>query len=446
MRSTRPLNATVTTLLIAVATACGGPESRSDIAAEAGGATLAPAQLGEWVAKVPGRQPTARDAEFVAIVWTDYTLLALALEQGQPLTDAATMDVALAPDLALQTLRSWHDTMVARRPPIAPGLIDSMYTQDSVRVFQHILLRVSDPQDVRQVGAARALADSLFRQAQDSTSDFSALARARSQDSATASTGGFLPVGGRGTMPPEFERNAWQIGPGQVAGLASRFGVHIVRRPPLAEVRERITQYAESLATRRADASHLDSLTSASGLVVTDQAVSSLRAFFADPSTRTAGTALATWKGGQLGLPEVARWIDVLPPRGYLDLRGASDLGLEAFVKELAQQQLLLQEATSAGIAVSPADRATLDSAYLRNLSAAVALLGVTDSARTVPAGEGAKRVASLLEGLTTNRQAWRPLPGALGAVLRERAGYRLHQGGIGAALEAARAARPTTP
>jgi len=433
-------------LLVALMAACGGPEGRSDVAAEAGGAALAPAQLGVWVASVPGRQPTLRDAEFVTTVWTDYTLLAQALERGDSLTDAATIEAALLPDLGLQVLRAWHDTLVARRPRVPADRIDSIYAHDTVRVFQHVLFRIRDPQDVRLVGAARAAADSIFALARDTTVDFAALARARSEDSSTAASGGWLPAGPRGTMPPEFERGAWGLPPGAVAGLASRAGFHIVRRPPLAEVRERLTQYAESLATRQADARHLDSLTTAAGLAVTDQAVPSLRAFFADPATRSAGTvAMATWTGGELPLADVVKWIDLLPPRGYLDLRGASDLALEAFVKELGQQALMLGQARAAGLAVTPAERAVLDSSYRRNLTAAMALLGVSQGA-PMPSGEAAQRVATLLEGLTSDRERWRPLPGALGAVLRERGGYQLHQAGIAAGLEAARAARSDAP
>ncbi|HEX9164579.1 MAG TPA: peptidylprolyl isomerase [Gemmatimonadales bacterium] len=431
-------------LLTAFLATCSKPEGRSDIAVEAGGASLTPAQLGEWVARVPGRQPTLRDAEFVATVWADYTLLAQALERGDSLTDPATVEAALLPDLGLQVLRAWHDTMVARRPRVAADRIDSIYAQDTVRVFQHVFFRVRDPQDVREVAAARAAADSIFAMARDSSADFAALAKARSEDPTTASTGGWLPVGAPGALPPEFERGAWRLAPGAVAGLSSRLGIHIVRRPPLAEARDRLTQYAESLATRQADARYLDSLTTAVGLAVSGQAVPSLRAFFANPSDRSSGTvALATWTGGELTLAYVARWIDLLPPRGYLDLRGASDLALEAFVKELAQQELMLAQARAAGIVVTPAERAALDSGYGRNLAGAVAMLGVSPGA-ALPQGGGAQRVAALLEGLTSDRERWRPLPGALSAVLRERGGYRLHQAGIAAALEVARATRAT--
>ena len=431
-------------LLTAFMSACSRPEGRSDIAAEAGGASLTPAQLGEWVARVPGRQPTLRDAEFVATVWADYTLLAQALERGDSLTDPVTVEAALLPDLGLQVLRAWHDTMVARRPRVPADRIDSIYAHDTVRVFQHVFFRVRDPQDAREVGAARAAADSIFAMARDSSADFASLAMARSEDPTTASSGGWLPVGARGVMPPEFERGAWGLAPGAVAGLSSRLGIHIVRRPPLAEARDRLTQYAESLATRQADARYLDSLTAAAGLAVSGQAVPSLRAFFADPSDRSNGTvALVTWTGGELPLADVVRWIDLLPPRGYLDLRGASDLALEAFVKELAQQELMLTQARAAGIDVTPAERARLEAGYRRNLAGAVAMLEVSQGA-VLPEGSGAQRVAALLEGLTSDRERWRPLPGALGAVLRERGGYRLHQAGIAAALEAARSARAT--
>jgi hypothetical protein len=420
---------------------CGGqPEGRTDIAAEAGGATLDPARLAQWVAKVPSRQPSVRDAEFVSAVWVDYTLLTQALERGDSLTDSPTVEAALGPDLAMQTLRAWHDTLVARRPRIAADRPDSMYAHDTVRVFQHILLPVADPQDVRQVTGVRATADSLLATAREGA-EFATLAIQRSKDSSTAAGGGFLPVGGRGLMPPEFERAAWRLGAGEVGGVASRAGFHIVRRPPLEEVRDRLAQYAESLAMRRADSLHLDSLTTAAGLAVTKEAVGALRGFFSDPATRGEVAApVATWTGGQLALPEVANWIDLLPPRGYLDLRGASDLTLERFVRELGQQQLLLNEARAAGIGIALVDRAGLDSLYRRNLAASLALLGLTDSVRTLPVGAGVARVEALLDGLTSDQERWRPLPGALAAVLRERGGYRLHQAGMVAAAESARA------
>ncbi|MBS1241542.1 MAG: hypothetical protein H6R40_969, partial [Gemmatimonadetes bacterium] len=248
-----------------------------------------------------------------------------------------------------------------------------------------------------------------------------------------------LPVSRRGAFPPEFERGAWALKPGDLGGVGSRAGFHLIRRPPLEEVRDRLRRYADSLATRQADSLHLDSLTSTRQLAVTTTAVPTLRAFFTTPASRTDAAPLATWEGGSLVLKQLAPWIDLLPPRGYLDLRGASDLTLEAFVREIAQQLLLLEEATSAGIRVSSSDRATLETAYRRRLRESLASLGLFDSTTTLPASEASGRVAALMDGLTTDRVRWNPLPSALGAVLRARAGYRLHQAGIEDAATAAR-------
>jgi len=266
------------------------------------------------------------------------------------------------------------------------------------------------------------------------------VARRVSEDTTSAAGGGYLPVSHRGAYPPEFERGAWALKPGDLGGVGSRVGFHLIRRPPLEEVRDRLRRYADSLATRTADSLHLDSLTSARRLEVTDAAVPTLRQFFRDPARRDDPAALVTWDGGELTLAAVAPWIDLLPPRGYLDLRGASDLTLEAFVRELAQQQLLLDEAAAAGIRVSAGDRATLEAAYRRNLREALARLGLEDSTATLPASEAVGRVSALMDGLTSDRIRWRPLPSALGAVLRGRAGYRLHQAGIEAAATEARA------
>jgi hypothetical protein len=429
----------VLTIATAGLVACGGPSGRRDIAAEAGGESLATERLAGWVARVPSGRPTVRDAEFAATVWVDNTLLAQAVSRGDSLTDPETVTAALLPDLTLLVLRSWHDSLVARRTPLPIDLPDSLYAQDSVRVIQHILLRVTNPQDQQAISVIRGEADSLLAVIRAGT-PFDAVARAHSDDSTTAASGGYLPVSRRGAFPPEFERGTWALKPGDLGGVGSRAGFHLIRRPPLEEVRDRLFRYADSLATRQADSLHLDSITSTRRLTVTKTAVATLRAFFIEPANRTDSAALATWDGGSLDLAQIAPWIDLLPPRGYLDLRGASDLTLEAFVREIARQSLLLEEATAAGIRVSSADRASLDAAYRRRLRESLASLGLFDSTATLPASEASGRVAALMDGLTTDRVRWRPLPSALGAVLRARSGYQLHQAGIEEAATAARA------
>jgi len=426
-------------LALVLACAACNPEiytGREDIAAEAGKATLSPAEVTTWISRVPRRAPTKDDAAYTALTWIDYTLLAGAASSGAPLLDSATAAQALMPELALVPLKRWHDTLVARRPRVAAHVPDTLFADDGVRVFQEIFLQVKDPDDVRAITALRANAESLLAQARNSP-DFAALARAHSQDAAGPG-GGWLAPGRRGAFPPEFERTAWRIPPGEIAGVLSRGGFHVVRRPPLEEVRDRLRVYAESLATRRADSVYADSLVLARGLGLGENVASRMRAFFSDPSVRNTDAApMARWVDGELTLREASAWIDMLPARAYLDLRGTSDVMLERFIRDLAQQSLMLSEARKYGIDVAPSDWTTLFQGYRKAVEASLGLLGA-DSSRTVPADQAPARVKALLDRFTTDSTGYRPLPSALSSVLRARDGYRLHERGLRAAVAAA--------
>ena len=411
---------------------------REDLAAEAGDATLSPAEVTTWISRVPRRAPTRDDAGYTALTWIDYTLLAKAASSGAPLLDSATAYAALMPERTLVPLRKWHDTLVARRPRVAADRPDTLYADDGMRVFQEIFLRVADPDDVRAIAVLRQRADSILTLARTPGADFAALARAHSQDGAAAG-GGWLTPGRRGSFPSEFERGAWRIAPGEISGVLSRGGFHIVRRPPLLEVRDRLRVYAESLATRRADSVYADSLLLARGLTLGENVPSRLRAFFADPSVRDKDTApLVRWVDGDIKLDEASAWIDMLPARAYLDLRGTSDVILERFARELGQQKLMLGEAEKHGIGMTPAEWTALYEGYRRSVGASLMLLGADSGSTSIPAGDAMTRVMTLLDRLTTDSTRYRSLPSALGSVLRSRSGYRLHEKGLQAAVEAA--------
>ena len=175
---------------------------------------------------------------------------------------------------------------------------------------------------------------------------------------------------------------AWRIAPGKVGGVLSRGGFHVVRRPPLEEVRDRLRVYAESLATRRADSVYADSLVLARGLTLGENVAARLRAFFNDPSVREHRHGVR-WRDGSMASSscgDASVWIDMLPARAYLDLRGTSDVILERFTRELGQQALMLGEARKHGIDVTPSDWTALYEGYRRAVGASLALLGADSS------------------------------------------------------------------
>ena len=121
---------------------------------------------------------------------------------------------------------------------------------EQVRV-RHILLTWK-PMGTRDDRAAiREQMVPILEQARGGT-DFAALAREYSDDSATAQNGGDTGLFHRGQMVPAFEAAAFALQPGEISDLVETpFGVHILRLEerhearllPLDEVREQLREH-----------------------------------------------------------------------------------------------------------------------------------------------------------------------------------------------------------
>ncbi len=143
--------------------------------------------------------------------------------------------------------------------------VDEFTVPEQVRV-RHILFRLPPDPDEETVAELRVEAEEVLDQIL-AGGDFSALAEASSDDSATAAAGGDLGWFGRGRMTPEFEEVAFAL---EVDGTSevvqTPFGLHIIRsdglRPeqvrPFDEVRGQLEQRisferAEAIVDQRAE-------------------------------------------------------------------------------------------------------------------------------------------------------------------------------------------------
>jgi peptidyl-prolyl cis-trans isomerase D len=121
-------------------------------------------------------------------------------------------------------------------------------TPEQVRA-SHILLKTEGKDDA----AVKARAEELLKKAK-AGADFAELAKANSEDEASAKNGGDLDYFGRGRMVPEFDQVAFALQPGQISDVVkTQHGYHIIksvdrgaRRRGLAEVRQ---QLSDQLAT-----------------------------------------------------------------------------------------------------------------------------------------------------------------------------------------------------
>jgi hypothetical protein len=437
-------------LVLAGCSNCGDLFSaHADVAATAAGQTLSAEQLAAMMGKAKGAQMTAETAEFIATVWSDYTLFSQAVARGTLKTDSATVATVLWPQVAEAKGALWYDTLAAQRQQLDPSAADSLYLADTVRVLQHILIGVQATASPEERAAARKKAQLALNQLQQGAS-FDLLASQLSDDPGSKQNGGWLPPAKPGAYVTAFDSAAWRLNPGQTTGLVETpFGYHIIRRPTMEDSRTKVLAYLTQEATRRLDSIYMDSLSIQYDLKISDDAPALMRSGLADKSgNQKSKKAISTYRGGKLTVGEYLRWLSALPPQFAAQVAQASDEQLSQFAKALSTNQLLLAQADSAGITL-PADQwSAMQASYEAVIDTLKLTIGlgpdVTDP--TAPLADREKvaqlRVDDFFNQLFDQRARLRPLPGALGQVLRDQEGGKLSQAGLARAVQLAAAAQ----
>jgi peptidyl-prolyl cis-trans isomerase D len=106
--------------------------------------------------------------------------------------------------------------------------LDKFEVQEQVKA-SHILISVATDANEETVSKRRALAEKLLTQLQQGA-EFSSLAKANSDDKASAINGGALGYFGRGAMVTEFEDAAFALRPGQLSDIVrTQYGFHIIK-------------------------------------------------------------------------------------------------------------------------------------------------------------------------------------------------------------------------
>jgi len=424
---------------------------RPEIVARANDQTLTVERMAEWAGT--GKQvpldPLALSR--LAHVWVDYALLAQALAAGQDLRDSATIAAAMWPLVSQLKWEHFHERLTAQGSNLAPQQVDSAYQAGQLRMFQHILFQVPPGANATVDAQKRRQAEQLLPQARSSGRQFGQLAGRHSDDNGSKVQDGSLGVNPRGQFVQAFEDAAWQLPPGGVSDVVkSPFGYHIIRRPPLAEVRDSFRSGLEERLMFRGDSLYLDSLSLKRRIEPVSRAPALVRSAIQDlDAARTNRQVLVKFRGGAFRVQDLARWLAALDPGLAQALPQATDEQITQFLKAIVQRQLLLQQADSAGVKLTAEDWQQLRAQHDSGLALLGQILNLTpemlrDSAATPEArlSLAMARVNGYMERVVHGRARFFPVPPFLGETLRARARWSVDEAGVRRALERAKQIR----
>jgi hypothetical protein len=400
------------------------------VVVEVGESRLTGKMLEQWLLKSP-TPPVATTAGLLVGSWIDAALLQEAKAKGIALDDSALVDAAIGPDAARGNILEFWAARASARPAVTDAQADSLGKRDNVRVLQHFFLAIPQGSDSMTVVGIADRARGILQRAR-AGEDFSALVKEASQDSATLGSNGYLPAISREDLPAPIRNVAWGLEPGAVSMIIpSGLGLHIVRRATPAESRVGYKAWLAPRFSRRADSIFVDSVTRARQVVIPEDAVAKIRSMALEPVTAPEGGPLATWQGGALSPAQARDWLVMLQAPERAALAGASDSSVKTLLRELAQRELIL------GLAGASHDVSAKARGLLAPQFKAAASEVMAEFDRRTTSASAATAATAFVDSLINGPARYRPLPGALGGVLRARIPVTVNNDAIAAVLKA---------
>jgi hypothetical protein len=232
--------------------------------------------------------------------------------------------------------------------------------------------------------------------------------------------------------------------------VKSPFGYHIIRRPPLAEVRDSFRNGVEDRRQFLGDSLYLDSLSIKRRIEPVSRAPAYVRAAMQDlDASQKSRRTLVNYRGGSIRVRDMLRWVRAMDPSVTQALPQAPDEQINQFLKALAQRELLLKQADSAKVTLTPEDwqqvRAQHDTA-LKLLGSILSLSPelLRDSVSTEPdrVNLAMGRVDDYMGRVVQGRARFFPVPQFLGETLRAQGDWNVDEAGVRRALERAQLIR----
>ncbi len=425
---------------------------RANLVARANDQTLTVERLAGWAGQSKQVPLDPVTLSRVSRYWVEYTLFAEALAAGKDLRDSATVATAMWPVVSRLKWQRFHDRLAAVHT-LTPQQVDSAYQAGQYRVFQHILFRAAPPQGgegspvpANVDAQKRRQAEQLLPQARTAGARFAQLASRYSEDPGSKVQGGSLGLSTRGQFVPEFDDAAWQLAPGAVSEVVkTQFGYHVIRRPPLAEVRDSFRVGLQDRMAIHNDSLYVDSLNSRRKIEPVSRAAEYAKAAVQDiDAARSSNRVLVKYRGGSLKVRDFVRWLGALDPQILQALPQANNDQITQFLKSLAQQELMLNQADSAKVALTPEDWQRVRAEHDSTMMMISSLLNLSPEVLRDSAGKSSQerlnfafaRVDDYFDRVFHARARFFPLPAFLADTLLAQARWDVDEAGVRRAVE----------
>jgi hypothetical protein len=291
-----------------------------------------------------------------AFRWVEFALLAERLAEGDSLLDSATVVAAMWPDANQWLVNDLHEHLAKERVKVDSATVDSAYAAGDHRLIEHILIRTAPDMSPPARTPAERRAEAI--RARLAAGGAWEVANEQNDDPVAKQQGGSLGVIERGQRPAAFDDVAFALAPGELSQpVATQYGLHIIRRPPLEEVREAYTEAVTELLTARMRADYLQELDTLRDVQVRANGPSLMREAAQVPlRTYQAPRVIGTYRGGEFTTADFVRWLQALRADVAQSVPGASDDQLDELAHSLIRNEALILEAREAGMVLSADD------------------------------------------------------------------------------------------
>ena len=350
------------------------------------------------------------------------------------------------PAIANLKARKWYDIVSKDWGVEDTVAAQRQWASGDILSAQHILLLTQNMNDAQKAEVKKKI-DGL--RARVTAANFSALARANSQDQGSAAQGGSLGLFPKGQMVGEFEKALVALRPGEISPVVTtQYGYHIIRRPTYDEVKSQLLVASKGRTVQLAESTYLAKLEANGKIEVKKGAVATVKAIANDPDAyRRDNTVLATSTAGKFTAARLVGWLETLPPNARVldQIKQMPDSMVTQLVRRFANNELVLKQADSAKIQVDTAQLNLLHNNFITAVRNAWAQLGVApaslqDSAKTESAREtlAAKRINDYFTRMVQEQAPFVPVPTPLSNVLRTKYKYAFNDAGFDRAVQEA--------